>query len=158
MHGQARFARVVLAVGGTLLVGAVTVVVGTGLIALVDGSAAVDGGTATSPERVRTIYARHPLLDLWPLPLGIIMVAGSVGLGRRTPGGWRLGMLGAVALAAYGGTQLPQLISQVLGAPPDARGLPLINVAIVAAIVALGLAAGWDVWRSRWSRAQAITS
>jgi hypothetical protein len=67
-------------------------------------------------------------------------------------------MIGAITLVAYGGTQLPQTISQVLGAPPDARGLPLINVAIVAAIVALGLAAGWDVWRSRRSDAPALTS
>ena len=158
MNGQATFARIVLAIGGTLLVCAVTVVVGTGLMALADGSAALDGRSAAIPEGARAIYARHPLLDLWPLPLGIIMLAGAVGLGRRTIGGWRLGMLGAVALAGYGVTQLPPLISQALGAPPDARGLPLINVAIVAAIVVLGLAAGWDVWRSRWSGAPATTS
>lgn len=34
----------------------------------------------------------------------------------------------------------------------------MINVAIVAAIVALALAAGWDVWGSRRSGAPGVTS
>jgi hypothetical protein len=156
---NARFARVVLAVAGVLLAGGVTLVVATGLIALADGTAAVADGAATFPEDARTIYARHPILDVWPLPLGIVMLAGSVGLGRRTGGGWRLGMVGALALAAYGTSQLPSQIGQMLEAPAEAGALAYINVALVAGIVAIGLAAGWDVWRARWSDpSRAVTS
>lgn len=149
MTSHARIARVVLAVAGTLLVGAPIIVVATALVALANGTAAVVvGGAVNLPDTVRTIYASHPILDLWPVPLGILALAGSVALGRGTTDGWRLGMLGAAAVAVYGASQLPSQVSQMLAAPPDARGLPLVNVAIVSAILAVAAAAAWDVWRA----------
>ena len=139
-----------LAVAGILLVGAPIIVVAASLVALANGTAAVvDGGTANLPDTVRTIYPSHPILDLWPVPLGILALLGGVALGRGTIVGWRLGMLGAAAVAAFGASQLPSQVSQMLAAAPDERGLPLINVALVSAILAVGAAAAWDVWRAR---------
>jgi hypothetical protein len=148
--GQPRTARVVLAVAGMLLVGAPIVVVAASLIALANGTAAVvAGGTANLPDTVRTIYPSHPILDLWPVPLGVVALLGGVALGRGTIVGWRLGMLGTAAVAAFGASQLPSQVSQMLAAAPDERGLPLINVALVSAIVGVGLVAAWDVWSAR---------
>lgn len=150
MIGQPQTARVVLAVAGILLVGAPIIVVAGSLVALANGTAAVvDGGAANLPDTVRTIYPSHPVLDLWPVPLGILALAGGVALGRGTVAGWRLGMLGAAAVAAFGASQLPSQVSQMLGAAPEDRGLPFINVALVSAILAVGAVAAWDVWRSR---------
>lgn len=150
MIGQPRTARVVLAVAGALLVGAPLIVVAASLFELASGTAAVvDGGTVNLPDTVRTIYPSHPILNLWPVPLGILALVGGVALGRSTVVGWRLGMLGAAAVAAFGASQLPSQVAQMLAAPPDERGLPLVNVALVSAIVAVGAIAAWDVWRTR---------
>lgn len=150
MTNHARIARVVLAVAGILLIGAPIIVVAMALLALANGTAAVvAGGAVNLPDTVRTIYASHPVLDLWPVPLGVIAVVGSVALGRGTVGGWRLGMLGAAALTVYGASQLPSQISQMLAAPPDGRAVTAVNVAIVSAILAVAAAAAWDVWRAR---------
>jgi hypothetical protein len=140
----------VLAVAGILLVGAPITVVAGSLVALANGTAAVvDGGAVNLPDTVRTIYPSHPILNLWPVPLGILGLAGGVALGRGTIVGWRLGMVGAAAAAAFGASQLPSQVAQMLAAAPEDRGLPLINVALVSAIVAVGAAAAWDVWRTR---------
>ena len=150
MIGQPRTARVVLAVAGILLVGAPIVVVAASLVALANGTAAiVDGGAVNLPDTVRTIYPSNPILDLWPVPLGILALAGGIALGRGTIVGWRLGMLGAASVAAFGASQLPSQVSQMLAAAPGDRGLPLINVALVSAIVAVGAVAAWDVWSAR---------
>jgi hypothetical protein len=148
--GQPRTARVVLMVAGILLVGAPIIVTAASLVALVNGTAAVvAGGTASLPDTVRTIYPSHPILDLWPVPLGILALVGGIALGHRTIVGWRLGMLGAAAVATFGASQLPSQVSQMLAAAPGERGLPLVNVALVSAIVGVGLVAAWDVWSAR---------
>lgn len=150
MNGRARFARVALAVAGTLMIGVPIVVVAAGLVALANGTAAVVEGAATNlPKTVRMLYHSHPILDLWPVPPGIVVLSGSVALGRGTSNGWRLGVLGALALAAYAASQLPPQVSQLLAAPPDARTVTFINVALVSAIIAIAAAAAWDVWRAR---------
>lgn len=150
MNRHARIARVVLAVAGILLIGAPIVVVATALVALANGTAAVvAGGAGDLPETVRTLYPSHPILDLWPVPLGAMALSGSIALGRGTVVGWRLGMLGTAALAVYGASQLPSQLSQLLAAPADGRALTAVNVAIVSAIVAAAAVAAWDVWRAR---------
>ena len=150
MIGQPRTARVVLVVAGVLLFGAPVIVVAGSLLELVSGTAAVvDGRAANLPDTVRTIYLSHPTLNLWPVPLGILALVGGDALGRGTVVGWRLGMLGAAAVSAFGASQLPSQVSQMLAAPPDERGLPLVNVALVSAIVAVGAIAASDVWRAR---------